>query len=229
MDHIKAGTETTGWTLTYVVYELSRRPGLQRTLQEELKRIDMPFYSPETKYLDEEALTTVSPSPQALDALPLLSAVIHETLRRYPAVPGPQPRITPTNSLTTVPTNLGNSVIPGGIRVSAQAYSLHRNESVFPAPEEWHPWRWIDANEDQKAQMNKWLWAFGSGSRMCIGKDFALMGECLSFSHPHARNDSPAITTREIQDLGVREFFCCLHISFLAGTMMLFEIQSWLS
>lgn len=76
--------------------------------------------------------------------------------------------------------------LPPGVRVSAQAYSLHRNEDVFPDAERWDPERWlIDARKDPKQEqdrlkeMMRWFWAFGSGGRMCFGNHFALLGSSL--------------------------------------------------
>lgn len=58
--------------------------------------------------------------------------------------------------------------------MSANAHSLHRNEDVFPSPEEWRPERWLQASESELKEMRKWFWAFGSGGRMCIGSHFAV-------------------------------------------------------
>ncbi|KAI3532263.1 cytochrome P450 [Colletotrichum filicis] len=65
-----------------------------------------------------------------LEKLPLLNAVIEETLRVYGAVAGNLPRSVPPGGVT-----LGGFFIPGGIVVETQAYTLHRNPNVFPDPE----------------------------------------------------------------------------------------------
>lgn len=112
------------------------------------------------------------PPSSLIDALPLLHALIYETLRRYPAASGSEPRVTPPR--TTI---LHNYPLPGGVRISSNQYSLHREESVFPSPEEWRPSRWLDASPQEKTEMNRWFWAFGSGARMCLGVGFAMQGE----------------------------------------------------
>lgn len=168
MDNIFAGTETTGWSLTYVLHELSQHPVLQSSLRSELLAISPPFI-----YIPSSPIPPEVPSPRSLENLPLLDAIIHESLRLHPAVPGPQPRVTPS-----YPVSLGGyDNIPPGIRVSAQAYTLHRNSTVFPEPEVWKPERWLDASPEQKTEMMRWFWAFGSGSRMCIGSSFAMLGQ----------------------------------------------------
>lgn len=162
MDHVMAGSETTTWTLTYVFHELSQQPKLQLSLRSELLTL-----SPSLVYPNKSRL----PIPRAIDALPLLDAVILETLRLHPSVPGSQLRITPSASSTVALSTY--NYIPANITVSAQAYSLHRNASVFPEPETWRPERWL-VDKEQRDEMMRWFWAFGSGARGCIGKDFAM-------------------------------------------------------
>jgi unspecific monooxygenase len=168
MDNMVAGTETTGWTLTYLLYELSKHADLQSTLRVELLSVASPILI--------SSKPCEIPHPRILDSLPLLEAIILETLRLHPAVAGPQPRVTPQS-----PISLGEYTnIPSGIRVSAQAYTLHRNAQVFPDPETWMPERWIKASKPEKDEMMRWFWAFGSGARMCTGSHFALLGKLLT-------------------------------------------------
>ena len=172
MDHIIAGTETSGWTLTYILYELSLNPQLQIALRSELCTLSSSMVYTERSFRQPSPLASADlPSPHELDSLPLLDAIVLETLRRYPAVPGAQPRVSRGQ------TSIGRFVdIPPGIRVSAQAYSLHRNENAFPDPESWIPMRWLDCDKELRENMMRWFWPFGSGGRMCIGNHFAMLG-----------------------------------------------------
>lgn len=177
LDHASAGHETSAITLTFLFHELSLRPSLQRRLQDELKTLEpgivYPPLSPDGG-LDPNTLPAL-PTPKQLDALPLLHALLMETLRLHPAIPGPQPRVTPftPDGVTLGPyTN-----IPGGMRVSASPMCLHRNDSVFPEPESWIPERWLlesGVNETELQERHRWFWAFGSGGRMCIGSNLAM-------------------------------------------------------
>ncbi|KAI2080315.1 hypothetical protein LOZ36_006538 [Ophidiomyces ophidiicola] len=165
LDHIVAGHETTGITLTYLMYELSRRPELMVTLRHELHGLSRPIQLPGVAC---DAHTRVLPSAQEIDKLPLLEAVVRETLRLYPAAGAPQPRVSHSKSAV-----IEGYVIPSGVTVSSCAYSLHRNPRVFPEPEEWIPSRWMRTPAEVK-EMNRWFWAFGSGGRMCLGSNLAL-------------------------------------------------------
>lgn len=164
-DHWAAGQETSGITLCYLFHQLSLHPELQEQLRKEFLTLSPTLEHPRPS-------NPKLPSPQSLDALPLLHACLMETLRLHAAIPGPEPRITPTK-----PTSLaGSPPLPPGVRVSSQPYTLHRRADVFPDPEAWKPERWLEAREEQKAEMGRWFWAFGSGGRMCIGSNFAMQG-----------------------------------------------------
>lgn len=163
LDHVGAGMDTSGITLTYIYWEMSRNPELQDRLRKELLTL-----SPTLEMRNRSTL----PSARSVDALPLLHAIVMETLRRHGAIPGSQPRITPSTPTSVA----GSPPLPGGVRISAQAYSLHRNEQVFPEPEAWRPERWLDADPSQKEKMMRWFWAFGSGPRMCVGSNLAMHG-----------------------------------------------------
>ncbi|KAL4778953.1 cytochrome P450 [Aspergillus varians] len=165
-DHLTAGHETSAVVLTYLLWELSRHPDLQRDLRKELLTL-----KPEIHY-PRASGTTELPSPKSIDFLPLLEAILTETLRLHASIPGIQPRVTPFPTCTLV----GYDNIPANTRVNAQAYSLHRNPEVFPDPETWEPRRWLnDCNTSSDLEERKrWFWAFGSGGRMCVGSNLAL-------------------------------------------------------
>ena len=146
MDHMGAGHETSGTTLTFLIEFLSKHPKIQATLHKELKDADVEDFA-------------------TIDKLPYLEGVLQETFRLYASIPASQPRITPTSGAD----GLGYS-IPAGTIISAQAYSLHRDPANFSDPEEFRPERWINA--DQKTRYA--MMTFGKGTRGCIGEHIAI-------------------------------------------------------
>lgn len=138
LDHIIAAHETTGTTLTYASYHLSKDPKLQSELRSELATLQPPI-SPSTH--------TILPSPASIDRLPLLEAVIKETLRLNAPAPCREPRLVPSGGL-----RLHGFHIPAGTTVSCNPYCLHRNNEVFPQPFEWVPQRWMS---DEEAKLEK--------------------------------------------------------------------------
>lgn len=176
-DHWAAGHETSGITLCYLFHELSLHPDLQARLRAELLTLSPTLhFTPPPQQTTTTTPTPTLPTPQSLDALPLLHATLMETLRLHAAIPGPQPRITPSSKQQHGTQLAGSPPLPAGVRVSAQPYTLHRRASVFPDPERWKPERWLEANDAERAEMGRWFWAFGSGGRMCIGSNFAMQG-----------------------------------------------------
>ncbi|KAG9238000.1 cytochrome P450 [Amylocarpus encephaloides] len=167
IDHLAAGHETSGITLTYLAWHLSQDLELQNRLRAELLTLS-PTFNFEPGQEKHEL-----PSSKDLDALPLLHAILMETLRLDAAIPGNQPRMTPFPSC-----KISGYEIPSGVRVGAQAYSLHRNEGAFPEPLKWDVGRWLDESNGyskaQRRERERWFWAFSSGGRMCVGSNFAM-------------------------------------------------------
>ncbi|KAL3468891.1 cytochrome P450 [Aspergillus californicus] len=160
-----AALETSGNILTYAFFELSRNAEIQEMLRGELRGTFSPVPSADGE-------NTELPSPKDVNGLPYLDAILMETLRRYPSIPGPQPRVVPSTCSLG-----GYDRIPEGTVVHCAAYSLHHTPWVFPDPEVWRPKRWLEASPEELRCMRRWFWAFGSGGRMCIGTHFAVSCE----------------------------------------------------
>jgi cytochrome P450 len=156
MDHLVAGVDTTGDTLCFTMWSLSRPEyaGVQEKLFEELKSIDFPGDG--------------VPSIQKIDALPYLDAVIKEGLRLFAAIPMTLFREVPAEGKS-----IYGYVLPGGTIVGSQAYSLHRHEDIYPQPEEFIPERWLNIDKETELQMQRQFWAFSSGARSCIGQKYS--------------------------------------------------------
>ncbi|KEF55058.1 uncharacterized protein A1O9_08711 [Exophiala aquamarina CBS 119918] len=171
LDQLGAGHETSAIALTYLYWELSKRPQLTAALRTELLTLTPPIHwplPPGTGLKDFRL-----PEPKQLDALSLLNAIVMETLRVHTPIPGIEPRISPHTAGGNTLGAYAN--IPGGVRVSSMPYTLHRNRDVFPDPDAFNPHRWLPSHtdEEQLKEMHRWFWAFGSGGRMCIGSHLA--------------------------------------------------------
>ena len=125
---IIAGSDTTSATLTFLTYAVLKDPGIKAKLLAELETC------------------SADPSWEELEALPYLQNVITETLRLYTAVPGALVRETPAGGAS-----MGGYSIPGGTVVVADAYTFHRDPSVFSNPEKFDPDRWINPTPAMKA------------------------------------------------------------------------------
>lgn len=170
LDHTLAGFDTSSITLVWLAWQISKPENLhwQQRLRTELATVDGRRDAKE------------------LDSLPILHAVIQETLRLHAAIPGNQPRITPSTPAALGANGSEVTGLPPNVRVQSQAWSLHRERSVFPEPESWLPDRWLDSSStvakdvggsspEQLKEMQRWFWAFGSGGRMCVGSNLAML------------------------------------------------------
>ncbi|KAJ5963994.1 uncharacterized protein N7479_003870 [Penicillium vulpinum] len=198
LDHLVAGHETSGITFTYMMWEMSQHPELQAELRKELLTL-----SPSLRYLDTDG-EKILPSPSAIDALPLLDAMVRETLRLHSPAPAQLPRVTPTTEKGTSLHGYDN--IPGGVRVSSTAYSLHRISDVYPRPLEWLPKRWLEAG-DKIHDMRRLFWPFGSGGRMCLGSNFALQEIKLVMAAVYSN-----YTTSIVDDKGIEQDFAFISL-----------------
>ena len=106
-----AGSEPVGVTLTYLIWCVLQRPDVQKQLEAEVADVEV-----------TDAVT---------EKLPLLSAVILETLRLWG---GNATAMRRKEDETAQGTVVGGYRIPKGTTVTTQAYSLHRNPGAWGDP-----------------------------------------------------------------------------------------------
>ncbi|SCU77491.1 LAMI_0A01332g1_1 [Lachancea mirantina] len=163
-DHIVAGHETTGVTLTYIAWELSR-----------------PVNFIWREKLRQELRGTRSLICEELENLPVLGAIISESLRLHAAIPGSEPRFVPRGQALKTTVAGCQVEIPEGTIVACQPWTLHR-QAVFGAnPERFKPARWLQQPEEPEQEfkqrlkaMHSNMFVFGEGNRMCLGMHLAL-------------------------------------------------------
>jgi cytochrome P450 len=140
-----AGSDTTGSTLAFVFYQLLSPQNKEwlKQLQDEVE----PFRG-----------TTLA--NDKLVPLPILNAVINETLRfvptktavsgsecaqssLMPVVPHRTQRVAPAGGL-----QLGDKFVPGGTVLSVPIRGVLHDARSFSQPKEWRPQRWIDSEKE---------------------------------------------------------------------------------
>ena len=156
---IVAGHETVASALTWAWALLAAHPQEQESLHEELSQI-------------------VQDAPLTIDDYPRLvrtRAVFDEALRLYP----PAWLIT-RKALASG--ELAGRRVPAGSLVIMSPWLLHRHPSLWRAPEEFCPSRFIDEEVDRSSFL-----PFGAGPRMCIGRDFAYVEGVLMLARLASR------------------------------------------
>lgn len=150
---IIAGSDTTGNTLCYLTYSVARNSELRAALEAEVS-----------------ALAEGDVRDEVLERLPLLNAVIMETLRLYGAAPGSLPRVVPVGGAT-----LCGYEIPPDTIVSSQAWSLARLKDVWgPDADEFNHTRWMGKEPVSERMMACWR-PWGGDPRACLGLHLAWM------------------------------------------------------
>ncbi|KAF2188155.1 cytochrome P450 [Zopfia rhizophila CBS 207.26] len=149
VEMLAAGSSTTSHTAAFACWLLSRNESVQERLQEELFEA-----FPDADGMDFK---------KTMD-LPFLDAVIKETMRLYPMIPGPLERFLGKE------VKVDGKVVPRGVVASTAAYNQGRLEEVYPDSEAWDPARWLNANDRMKLNWTP----FGYGSRACPGSNLAM-------------------------------------------------------
>jgi cytochrome P450 len=149
-----AGHETTATTLTWAWWFLDRHPELARRVRAE----------------HEAVLAERLPSYDDLEALPLTTAVVAETLRLRPPAWILEREVVGDLDLAGLRP-------PRRTVLAISPWLLHRDPAVWPDPDAFRPERWLTAagRYDQNAPghpRGSYL-PFGAGSHVCVGASFA--------------------------------------------------------
>jgi len=161
---VSAGTLTTSWTLEVITYWLIQQPSTLQKLKTELK-IALP---------DPHAIV---PLP-VLEQLPYLNGVIKEGLRLTYGVASRHARISPDKPIIFLDGEK-EWVIPPGTPVGMTSVQIHHDENIFPDSKKFLPERWLDG---KSKDLDRYMVAFGGGSRKCLGLNlaYAELYLCLS-------------------------------------------------
>ena len=142
-----AGHETTAIALTWTWWLLSRNPGAEARLHEELDR----------------TLGERPPGVEDLPSLPYTQAVISESIRLRP----PAWAIGRT---AVADVSVGGYPIGVGSIVVVSPWLLHHDPRWWPEPDAFRPERWLT---DEPERPRYAFVPFGGGPRVCIGEPFA--------------------------------------------------------
>src|SRR5207245_2055298 len=104
-----------------------------------------------------DVLGGAPPTFTQLNRLPLIEAVIKESMRLLPPVPL-------TMRIAARSGDLGGIELQQGDRVVCSPYVTHHLPDLFPEPEKFHPQRWFKSKPGPYEYL-----PFGAGPRACIG------------------------------------------------------------
>jgi len=151
---VTAGSDTTASTLGVIMYHLLADRELLARLKAELVTV-MP---------DPNEL----PVAHKLDGLPLLNAIIEESLRLYPGASLRQDRVAPDEDIIYESPDGRTIVIPAGTPVGMTAPLINRHADIYERPDEFLPGRYLE-----NPSLKKYQFAFSKGGRQCLGINLA--------------------------------------------------------
>lgn len=153
-----AGADTTGTAFQALVQFLLTHPEAYRRMMREIDQAD-----------EEKLLSPVPQYNEVLTHLPYYVACVKEAMRLCPSAPNIFPRYVSDPGL-----DLYGTFVPPGNEVTCNPYFVQRDPELYGEDaEEFRPERWLDP---ERAKLyNKYNFAFGYGSRLCLGKDIAMM------------------------------------------------------
>ncbi|HUG45877.1 MAG TPA: cytochrome P450 [Sphingomicrobium sp.] len=152
-----AGHETTANAIAWTLFVLGNLPDLQDEAASEAK-----------------AAIAGGVGPDLPDRLPLLRAIVEETLRLYP----PAPRF---DREAVEPDRLGEAAIGPGDIVSIWPWLIHRHEKLWDEPDLFDHRRFL--GEDRKHRHRFQYIPFGGGPRTCVGGRFAMVEALTILAH----------------------------------------------
>ncbi|KAI1638940.1 cytochrome P450 [Biscogniauxia mediterranea] len=155
--NIGAGSDTTAVTMSAALYYLFTNPEKLDNLRQEID-----VSAKEGRVSDPIRF-------QEAQSLPYLQAVIKETLRMHPAVGSMLPRKVPKGGM-----HIAGYYFPEGTEIGANPWALHYSDDIYgPDPQSFRPERWLGSAKT--SVMESMMFAFGAGSRTCIGKNISLL------------------------------------------------------
>lgn len=160
---ISAGTDTTATALTGWTYFVCTHANVYRRLVGEIREAFLA--GDEIKW-------------EKVKELHYLDATMNETLRLFPPSPASQQRLVPLGGAT-----IAGYYVPSGTTVAVPPWVTTHSPLNFNEPDVFRPERWL--GEDVKFQDDSLdaSLPFGTGPRVCIGKNLAFLEMRLIAAH----------------------------------------------
>ena len=153
-----AGSDTTGTSFQGMVVQILQHPHIYHRMMEEID--------------DATRRGLLSPMPQfdeVTEHCPYYIACLREVNRLWPSATGILPRLVAEPGI-----DLYGKFVPPGTEITCNPWVIHREKKLYGDDADvFRPERWLDTS-DAKLFL-KYNFTFGYGTRICLGKDIALV------------------------------------------------------
>ncbi|KAI8933564.1 hypothetical protein NX059_009297 [Plenodomus lindquistii] len=158
VSNMVAGSDTTAISLSAILYYLLKDRSTFDRLREEVDALPK---EGERRYI------TFKQSQE----MPYLQVVMKEALRMHPATGLPLERVVPAGGAT-----ICDKFFPEGTIVGINSWVSHRDPSIYGSDANtFNPSRWLIADKEKLALMERSWMPFGLGSRTCIGRHISFL------------------------------------------------------
>uniref|UniRef100_A0A0B7KAF3 Cytochrome P450 n=1 Tax=Bionectria ochroleuca TaxID=29856 RepID=A0A0B7KAF3_BIOOC len=154
--NVVAGSDTTGTSLSAVLFYLTSSPRCLQALRAEIENC-------------QDDSGNKPPTFEHLQKLPYLQAVIKESLCMHPATGLQMWRTVPKGGA-----EIQGVFFPENSVVGLNSWTAHYDEKVFDKPHEFRPERWLP-NRRKTEGNGIILYPIGMGSRTCIGRHISTL------------------------------------------------------
>uniref|UniRef100_A0A8C2XUT7 Cytochrome P450 family 27 subfamily A member 3 n=1 Tax=Cyclopterus lumpus TaxID=8103 RepID=A0A8C2XUT7_CYCLU len=176
-----AGVDTTSNTVSWCLYELAKQPEVQEQLYQEVMSV-----------CPGDEL----PNSEDIARMPYLKAIVRETLRLYPVVPG-NARVSVDNEIV-----VGDHLFPKDTLFHLCHYAVSYDEHIYPDAHSFLPQRWLRGAPEKSRQHPFGSLPFGFGIRACLGRRVAELEMYLLLSrlmkHYEVRPDPAGTAVKPI-------------------------------
>lgn len=156
---IQAGADTTGTAMGCILRFLVTSPSALAKAREEIEAADK-----------ANLLSTPIQFEETRQHLPYFVGCIKEGVRLQPPGTNLYARVAPKEGKV-----IDGDFIPGGTEITSYAYCVQRDQTLYGNDaEQFKPERWLES-EKRTFELEAAQFTFGTGPRVCLGKDVAVM------------------------------------------------------
>lgn len=162
---IFAGSDSTASTMQTFIFNVLNDRQIYQKLVDEILQAD-----------SNGNLSDIVTWQESQKSLPYFQACLKEAMRVGPAVGLAIYRRVPAQGA-----EIDGTLIPGGTEVAVNAWVLHKDKEIFGTDSElYRPERWLAVEKDSEDEarvkrMERYMFQFGGGSHVCIGRNLAIL------------------------------------------------------